>query len=111
MRKMLIAAAIAATGTPAVAQVDIGGGLVDVTVQNVSILNNFLNDSEVALLNNVNFPITVQVPVGIAAAVCGVNANVIAQQEERGDYTCTAQNGSRALAQQVLRQEVRQKRD
>ena len=112
MRKIMIAAAMAAVATPAVAQVDIGGGLVDVTVQNVSILNNFLNDSEVALLNNVSVPITVQVPIGIAANVCGVNANVIAQAiKQDGDYNCNATSGSRALAQQVLRQEVRQNRE
>ena len=46
---------------------DVGGGLVDVTVQNVDILKNFLNDAQISALNNVTVPVTVQVPVGVAA--------------------------------------------
>lgn len=110
MRIIMIAAAVSAAASPAVAQnVDLSGGLVDVTIQDVNVLNNSLNQNELELLsrNNVAVPITVQVPIGIAANVCGVNANVIAQQEERGDYECTATNSSRALGQQVLRQTVR----
>ena len=108
MRKVMIAAAALALGTtPAVAQVDVGGGLVDVTIQNVDILNNFLNDAQIAALNNVG-PITVQVPVGVAANVCGVNANVLAQQEKAGGASCTAENASRALAQHVVKQKIKQ---
>lgn len=81
------------------------------TVQDISVLNDSLNQNEVELLsrNNVNFPITVQVPIGIAANVCpNVNAAVLAQQlRQGGDADCTATSGSRALAQQVLRQTVR----
>lgn len=109
MRKMMIAAAAAALGsTPAVAQVDVGGGLVDVTIQNVDILNNFLNDSQLAALDNVSVPITVQVPLGVAANVCGVNANVLAQQEKAEGAKCTASSGSKALAQVVNRQVLSQ---
>ena len=110
MRKMMIAAALAAAATPAAAQVDVGGGLVDVTIQNVDILNNFLNDAQIAALNNVSVPITVQAPIGIAANVCGVDANVLAQQKKAGDATCEAQSGSRALAQLVDRQLLAQDR-
>ena len=55
MRKILIAAAIAAsTATvPAVAQVNTGDGLVAVNIQNVDILDNFLNDAQIAALNDV----------------------------------------------------------
>ena len=109
MRKVMIAAAALALGTtPAVAQnVDLSGGLVDVTIQDVSILNNFLNDAQIAALNNVG-PITVQVPIGVAAAVCGVDANVIARQDERGDYSCPATTANKALAQHVVKQEIKQ---
>jgi hypothetical protein len=111
MRIIVIAAALAAAATPAVAQnVDLSGGLVDVTIQDVSILNNFLNDAQIAALNNLSVPVTVQVPIGVAANVCGVNANVLAQQRNAGAAECTAQSGSRALAQVVNRQLLRQNR-
>jgi len=106
MRKMMIAAALATAATPALAQIDVSQGLVDVTIQDVSILNNFLNDAQIAALNGVSVPVTVQVPVGVAAAVCGIDANVLASQKKAGDTTCTAQNRSRALAQQVVKQKL-----
>ena len=111
MRKVMIAAAALALGTtPALAQnVDLSGGLVDVTVQDVSVLNDFLNDTQIAALNNVG-PITVQVPIGVAANVCGVNANVLAEQERAGGATCTAENASNALAQHVVKQQLKQNR-
>ena len=45
MRKLMIAAALAAataTAMPAAAQISLPAGLVNVTIQDVSILNNFL---------------------------------------------------------------------
>ena len=110
MRKMMLAAALAVTAVPATAQVDVGGGLVDVTIQNVDILNNFLNDAQIAALNNLSVPITVQVPVGVAANVCDVAANVLAQQRKTGGATCEAKSGSEALAQSVARQKLNQRR-
>ncbi|HEY8433414.1 MAG TPA: hypothetical protein VIK68_02250 [Sphingomicrobium sp.] len=112
MRKMMIAAAaIAAVTTPALAQVNTGSGngLVAVNIQDVSILNNFLNKDQIAALNNVSAPITVQVPVGIAANVCGVSAAVLGKSGG-GSPTCTAKSGSRALAQNVITQTLHQKR-
>lgn len=108
MRKLIIAAAALGLGTsPAIAQnVDLSGGLVDVTIQDVTILNDFLNAAQIQALNNVAVPVTVQVPVGVAANVCGVDANVLAQQKKSGDATCTAENGSRALAQTVVKQKL-----
>ena len=102
MRKMLMAGAFALSaasiGTPAVAQ---QSGLVNVDVSNV------LNDLEIDLLNNSLNNNTVQVPIGVAAAVCGVDANVIAQQRKaNGSYTCPATNTSRALKQAAKRQAV-----
>ena len=111
MRKILIAAAAlsAAATTPAIAQVNTSGGLVNVSVQNVDILKNFLNDSQVSALNNLSVPVTVNVPIGVAANVCGVNANVLASQRKAGDpVTCTARNGSKALANAVASQKLSQ---
>jgi hypothetical protein len=106
MRTMIIAAALATAATPAVAQnIDLSGGLVDVTIQDVSVLNNFLNDAQIAALNDIGVPITVQVPIGIAANVCNVSANVIAEQNQTGRYACDAENATQAFANQVIRQQ------
>lgn len=111
MRKILIATALAATSAtvPAIAQTT-GAGLVNVQLGDVTLLNNFLNDTQIAALNNLNVPINVQVPVGIAANVCGVNANVLAQQKKTGGATCTAKSGSAALARAVNDQLLTQKK-
>jgi hypothetical protein len=110
MRKLLLAAAVLAA-TPAFAQVNTGSGngLVAVNVQNVDILKNFLNNDQIAALNNVSVPVTVQVPIGVAANVCGVNANVLASQRKAGDpVSCTARSGSKALANAVADQKMNQ---
>lgn len=112
MRKILIAAAaLGAVATPALAQVNTGSGngLVAVNVQDVSILNGFLNNDQISALNNLGVPITVNVPVGVAANVCGVSAAVLGKS---GDTmpTCTAKSGSKALAQNVITQTLHQKR-
>src|SRR5690348_16412082 len=74
MRKLMIAAAML-TATPALAQVNTGSGngLVAVNIQDVSILNNFLNNDQIALLNGLSVPVTVQVPIGVAANVCNIS--------------------------------------
>lgn len=54
-------------------------------------------------------PVNVQVPVGVAANVCGVDANVLARQKKGSTPSCDAKNTSRALNQQVQRQLVAQK--
>jgi hypothetical protein len=59
---------------PASAQPVITGGLVNITI--VDVLNN----------NDVN----VQVPIGIAANVCGVQANVLARGGIQEPVDCTA---------------------
>ena len=112
MRKfMLAAASIAAAGAavPALAQVNTGSGLVAVNVQDVSILNGFLNNDQIAALNGVSLPITVNVPIGVAANVCNVSAAVLAKQAA-GAAPCDAKSGSKALAQNVITQQLNQKR-
>lgn len=111
MRKMMLAAAVAAAvATPAVAQVNTGNGLVAVNIQNVDILKNFLNNAQVSALDNVTVPVTVNVPVGVAANVCGVAANVLAEQKGTGTASCDAKTGSKALAQNFVSQVLNQKR-
>jgi hypothetical protein len=50
-------------------------------------------------------PITVQAPIGVAANVCGVAVNVLAQQlAETGTAECDAQTTSEALNRIVQRE-------
>ena len=79
-------------------------GLVNVDVSNLR--------ADIAKDINVNasqIPVNVQVPVGVAANVCGVDANVLAQQKQGSTPSCQAKNKSQALNQQVQRQLVAQK--
>ena len=114
MRKLMIAAALAATSTlavaPAAAQLNVAPGLVTVNVQDVSLLNNFLNDTQIAALNNLALPVTVQAPISVAANVCGTTVALLSAARKTGDAACTATSGSRALAKIVNRQALRQKK-
>ena len=109
MRKMFLAAAAFAAATPALAQVNAGSGLVAVNIQDVSVLNNFLNNDQIAALNDLAIPVTVNVPIGVAANVCNVSAAVLAKQAADA-APCDAKSGSKALAQNVITQKLGQKR-
>ena len=110
LKHSLVAAACvlacASATAPAFAQ---QSGLVNVNVSDVSVLDNFLNGAQIAALNNLTGPITVQVPVGVAANVCGVTVAVL-HQGPIGGATCTATSGSQALAHAVSRQVLQQSR-
>jgi hypothetical protein len=109
MRKIMLAAAVAAiTATPAIAQIGNSQGLVAVNVGDVSLLNNFLNKDQIAALNNVGVPITVQAPISVAANVCGTTVNALAALRKTGAATCDAKSGSAALANIVQRQKLKQ---
>ena len=111
MRKIMLAAAVAViTASPTLAQVNTGSGngLVAVNVQDVSILNNFLNKDQIAALNNVGAPVTVQAPISVAANVCGTTVNALAALRKTGAATCNATSGSTALANIVQRQKLNQ---
>ena len=113
MRKILFAAAaVAMTATPVLAQVNTGSGngLVAVNVQDVSILNNFLNKDQIAALNNLGVPVTVKAPISVAANVCGTTVNALAALRKTGAATCDAKSGSSALANIVQRQKLKQKK-
>src|SRR3954464_6101208 len=110
MRRLMIIAAAAAVATPALAQTNTGSGngLVAVNVQNVDILKNFLNDSQISALNNLGVPITVQAPISVAANVCGTTVNALAALRKTGAATCDAKTANSALANIVQRQKLRQ---
>ena len=79
-------------------------GLVNVDVSNLR--------ADIAKDLNVNasqIPVNVQVPAAVAATVCGVDANVLAQQKQGSAPSCQAKSKSEALNQQVQRQLVAQK--
>ena len=75
------------------------GSLVNVDVHNVA--NNIAKNINVDVSQ---IPVTVQAPIGVAATVCGVAANVLGQQAPSGNGSCTATSTSTALDQIVLRQ-------
>ncbi len=104
MRKFMpIAIAAVMAASPALAQQS-GGGLVVVNISNVA--NNIARDLDV---NVSNIPVTVQVPVSVAAAVCGLTVNALAQQGRGGDTrTCEATSNNAALNRIVQRQLSRQ---
>lgn len=98
MKILLAAAALAAIAAPATAQ---QSGLVNVDVSNV------LNNLDLDLLNNSLNNNTVQVPIGIAATVCDVSANVLAaQRKSDSPATCTAKTTSVALKKAAKSQAV-----
>jgi hypothetical protein len=81
---------------PALAQ---QAGLVNVSLTNVN--------TEIAKNINIDvsqIPVTVQVPVGVAANVCGIAANVLASQAQQGTASCDAKTTNEALNQIVQRQ-------
>lgn len=99
MRIMIpaLAAALSLSAVPALAQ---NSGLVVVDLGNADVLNNLaqnlkVNVSDISALNNVS------IPIGLAAAVCDVNANVLAQQKKTGTPTCEAKNNTAALQKAV----------
>lgn len=111
MRKMMIAAGLLAAAAPAMGQVGNSQGLVAVQIQNVDILNNFLNDTQIAALNEIGVPITVQAPISVAANVCDTTVALLsAQRKANSPATCTAESGSAALADIVQRQKLKQKK-
>jgi len=69
-------------------------GLVNVDLRNAKILNNIANHFNV---NVSNIPITVQAPISVAAAVCGVAVAVLSNTLSKGNTSCYAQSTSTAL--------------
>ncbi len=98
MKILIAVAAMTALAAPAAAQQN---GLVNVDVSNV------LNNLDLDLLNNSLNNNVVQVPIGIAANVCGVTANVLAAQKKGSDpVSCTAKTASSQLKSAAKAQAV-----
>jgi hypothetical protein len=75
-------------------------GLVNVNISNVA--NDLAKNLKVDVSQ---IPVSVQVPVGVAANVCNVDANVLAQQKQGADAAqCDASTTNQALNQVVQRQ-------
>lgn len=100
MRKMMIAAALAASSAtlaaPAAAQlIQAPAGLVVVNLGDIEI-GDVLSDIELDVLRNANILSgnNVAVPVSVAAAVCGINVAALAQQKSRtGGCDADSENG------------------
>ena len=109
MRKVMMAAGVAvgiATMAPAIAQV--GAGLVVINLNDISVADR----AEIAKDINVNvsdIPVSVQVPVSVAAAICNVPVSVLAQTKVKGDAACSPTAGSEALNSAILRSIKRQR--
>ncbi|HEY1226852.1 MAG TPA: hypothetical protein VGF26_05975 [Ramlibacter sp.] len=98
IKRLVSALAVAACCTaPAFAQ---QSGLVNVNIKNVA--NNIAQNLKV---NVSQIPVTVQAPIDVAAAVCGVSATVLGQQTAGGS-SCTATSTSDAL-NQIVQQQIK----
>jgi hypothetical protein len=100
MRIMMIATAAALATSPALAQ---QSGLINVDLSGLSVLDR----AEIAKDINVDvsqIPVNVQVPVSVAAAICNVPVNVLAQNKTKGDTACKPTAGSDAINSAVQKQ-------
>ena len=81
-----------------------GGGASIPTLVNVN-LQNVLNNLSVSLkVNRDNIPVTAQVPIDVAASVCGVSVSALAASAANGHATCTATTTTPQLTQAVQQQ-------
>ena len=82
--------------SPSFAKVIIPSGLVTVNLSDI-VIQDIANNLHV---NVSQIPVTVQVPIGVAANVCDVSANVLAKQADDA-APCDANNNSTALTRFV----------
>jgi hypothetical protein len=68
-------------------------------------LQNVLNDLSVSLkVNRDNIPVNAQVPIDVAANVCGVSVSALAASVANGHASCTATTTTPQLTQAVQQQ-------
>jgi len=68
-------------------------------------LQNVLNDLSVSLkVNRDNIPVNAQVPIDVAASVCGVSVSALAASIASGQAGCTATTTTPQLTQAVQQQ-------
>ena len=96
MKRVLASAALAAAltfgGSASAQLVNVPTGLVVVNLSDVNV--------DIAKNLNVNvsdIPVTVQVPISVAATVCDVAVNVLADMRKDGGATCDATSTNDAL--------------
>jgi len=106
MRKMILAGAAAfslaacsssGTGTAPAAGGASLSNLINVNLSNIA--------AEIAKNVNIDLsrvPITIQLPITVAANVCGVDVNLLSAQVNTGNTTCTATTTSPQLEQEVV---------
>jgi hypothetical protein len=81
-----------------------GGGTTIPTLVSVN-LQNVLNDLSVQLkVNRDNIPVNAQVPIAVAASVCGVSVDALAASVANGHASCTATTATPQLTQAVQQQ-------
>jgi len=81
-----------------------GSGTSIPTLVNVN-LQNVLNDLSVSLkVNRDNIPVNAQVPIDVAANVCGVSVSALAASIASGSAGCTAKTVTPQLSQAVQQQ-------
>ena len=81
-----------------------GGGTSIPTLVSVN-LQNVLNNLSVQLhVNRDNIPVNAQVPISVAASVCGVSVDALAASVANGHASCTATTTTPQLAQAVQQQ-------
>lgn len=74
-------------------------GLVNVNIQDL------LQDIAVDLnIEETNIPVTIQLPISIAANVCDVSIDLLAVQVDTGEANCVAVTGSQEVTQTVIQQ-------
>src|SRR5438477_11688840 len=74
-----------------------------------NLINVNVSNIKTDIAKNINvdvsqIPVTVQAPIDVAAAVCGVSVDVLTSQTQQGNNTCTAKTTNSALNQIVQNQ-------
>jgi hypothetical protein len=97
----------------AVSAIGLSGGafaqLKQESAVNVDLSNLRADIAKRSYMDVTQIPANVKLPVGVAANVCGVDANMLARQDKSSTPSCQAKNKSQALNEQVQRQLVAQK--
>jgi hypothetical protein len=83
--------------------------IIQATAQQQGLVNVDVSNIRTEIAKNINVdvsqvPVTVQVPVSVAATVCDVTAAVLSDQAKSGTASCTAKSDSSALNDLVQKQ-------
>ncbi len=96
-----LAALMITAAIPASAQVTGDSALVVVNVSNVA--NNLAQNLKVDVSQ---IPVTVQAPIDVAAAVCGVDVSVLTSNATGGSSKCDAKSTNSAL-NDIVQQQIK----